>query len=681
MVDKNNDIDLRRLTATIGRMKAAYVASVVVFAAIAAIYCIVRQPQYEVRATIMIEDGPDDAPSGAGGMAAMMKTFSIGGFGASSVDNELQLVNSHDVLMRTAKALSLNRTYYERDGMRKRMLFEDSPIRVDGQESMFDTLTRSMKMRVSLNCESADITVKTGLTGRKVAELKGVTLPAQVKTPYGTLLVSATEAYSGKSQTIDVAIGSYPGAAEFLEKDIAVDKADKLSDAISFEMLYPNRERGMAILNVLMNEYNAKRLNRKHSNADTELRFLDGRIAAIFDELSEAENNIRDFKTRHKAADIKAEAPLIVENALNTRTEMVKAKAESVYLKEVLESLRDGSRSDDLLPVFDNEAYPMIRDYNNMVLEKRQLEKSALQDHPALDAADENLRQMRSSVIKNVEGMLEASTALLKTQSALAVSADARISELPEIERDYVELERDRQLKNSLYMYLVDKRESALLQLYSENTLGFIVDEAYCQLKPSRKKPILIVAVCIMLAIVCPTAAAIFVTLRRKTVSEAIDVAAYGLENNTYVTDGHDTAIATLRDRVSGEGKRSMVFVSGPTAMQTAEWLRDSFESVDMTAAILTPSMAGLPETNDSMRRQGYRTMLSELLSSNAAVVLPVADPDNLQLIKPLIAEKPGLLQSVVIATMPGATKRKSMENIVKDFGRKHTFVAISRRS
>ena len=127
-------------------------------------------------------------------MSAMNKTFTIGCLGASLVDNELQLVNSHDVLMRTAKALSLNRTYYERDGMRKRMLFEDSPIRVDGQESMFDTLTRSMKMRVSLNGESADITVKTGLTGRKVAELKGVTLPAPVKTPYGTLLVSATDA-------------------------------------------------------------------------------------------------------------------------------------------------------------------------------------------------------------------------------------------------------------------------------------------------------------------------------------------------------------------------------------------------------------------------------------------------------------------------------------------------------
>lgn len=104
-------LDLRRFFRTVKKLRWVYVASLVFFLGLAITYCIVKFPQYEVKATLLIEDPAGERGiSGAGGMATMMRTFSVGGFGGSSVNNELQLINSHDVRLSMARAAAVRST-------------------------------------------------------------------------------------------------------------------------------------------------------------------------------------------------------------------------------------------------------------------------------------------------------------------------------------------------------------------------------------------------------------------------------------------------------------------------------------------------------------------------------------------------------------------------------------------
>ena len=49
-----------------------------------------------------------------GGMAGLVRTFSIGGFGSSSIDNELIIVKSNAVKKAVSSRLGLNRTYVKK---------------------------------------------------------------------------------------------------------------------------------------------------------------------------------------------------------------------------------------------------------------------------------------------------------------------------------------------------------------------------------------------------------------------------------------------------------------------------------------------------------------------------------------------------------------------------------------
>lgn len=663
----SDTLDLRRFFRSVSHLRWIYLASFIFFMSLAAIYWSMRQPKYEIYSTILIEDPSGDNAGAAGGMMTMMRTFSVGGFGATSVNNELQLINSHDVLLNTAKILGLNRTYTLRDGMSRQMLYLDSPIAVEASREMLDTLSAGMKITVDIKGDKADIEVTRGRFKRLIAAKENVTLPATIDTPYGPLHIMPTAHFTPEPKTIVVDLGSYEDAADFLTTDIDVSLPDKLADAVSFQMLYPNRDRGRAILNTIMAQYCAKRLERKHATASAQLEFLDGRINSIFGELSEAEQKLQDFKTAHKLVNIGAEAPLLLESSYSGHTEMVKTTAEIDYLREVLAALTNPARGNELLPVFDSQAYPMIKDYNTMLMEKKELERSATPSNPVMDTAEANLAEMRTSVTRNVESMLQAAETLLASQKALVAKADAKLNTIPGVERDYTLLARDRNLKNELYTYLAAQRENTALQLYNQETPGFIIDEAYTSVKPSNKKAYLLIIICFLLAVICPTCLAIWLTWRHRRVTATIDAASAGIESTTVTVDGSRKSINTLRSLImerSGNGPTT-VYVSGDAAGQVIAALREAYGAIGLNSDLLTPSQLNLESDNDSLYVETFRRREAEILgAAPTTLLIEVPNPDRIDELKPLIESRdprrPILLLAYRSGSLPIARLRKT---------------------
>lgn len=647
MSDTTSTIDLRRLSRSIRQLKWVYVASLIFFAALAAAYCLVRQPQYRIMSTLLIEE-PEESQPAVGLLGNMMRSFSFGNLGSSSVDNELMLVNSHEVLVNAARSVGLDVTYTERRGLAKRMLYADSPISVTLPAGMADTLRHSFKMRVSIDGDRVDLKVTRGLLEHRIAQAKGVSLPYTISTPYGPLQLKPTQSFTGRRQTVDVSITGLESAADFLNTDVRVDKAYKLSDAISFEMLYPDRERGMAILNAIMTAYNAKRLNRRHATAAEELSFLDSRIADVFGQLDQTEEKIRDFKEKHSTVDIGAEAPLLVENSLAMRSEMVQAQAESMYLRELIKALQSDGDSFSLLPLFDNQTYPMVKEYNDLIMMRRRMLRSAGEASPDLIDLTSNINDMKRSVLASAENRLKSTQALLSSQSGLAGKAESKIRKLPAIERDYTTLVRDHELKNALFIYLTGKRETAMMQLNSTATPGFVVDEAYTSVKPVHTKEILVCLACLLLALLCPTAVAMIATLRRRNVESPIDLASCGLEHRSVDLAADPGAITSLRDRIVDPlWPKTTVYIAGYAMSELAERLADSVAGIGRSAVILKPES----QSNDELRRDDFCRKIDEARAD--VVIVEVPDTSRLDTLLPQLGESSALILAIRRDSVP----------------------------
>ena len=207
----NNELDLRRFIRGIKKSRLIILLCAVVFLGTGITYWFIAMPQYMSYSKMLIEDS--SLPSGGGGggaksagMASLMRTFSVGGFGSSNTANEEVLINTRQVFLTTVKDLGINRAYIELDGLSKRSLYKETPVIVEAAPETFEKLSGVLVFNMDISGDKADIQVKKSRFS-VVKDIKGIRLPATLKLPQGTFQILRTPHFDGGKHRLRVIVG------------------------------------------------------------------------------------------------------------------------------------------------------------------------------------------------------------------------------------------------------------------------------------------------------------------------------------------------------------------------------------------------------------------------------------------------------------------------------------------
>lgn len=526
---ENDSLDLRRHVRAIKQGKWWFLGSILLFATLTIVYCVRHMPQYDINASLLLEDESETGGSSlkkAGGMAQMMRTFSVGGFGSASIDNEIEIVQSHDVMMRTIRTLGLNRTYLEKKGMLDReILYKTSPVMMEAPDEYFDTLSIGYQVDIHLHRGgTADVAVKKGLLKRTVAQYGNITLPLTVKSPCGNFQLLKGPLYSDtQNRHIIINVAGNASMAEYYAKEVKISQSNKKSDVISLLYADASRERGIDILNTIMKGYNDKRIERKNDKAQEEYDFYVNRINALMGELSDTEGRIESFKRSRDVNVPTMEASAYLQQSARIQMTVDSARNEIRLLEMMLGSI-NSVKGDELIPTFEGMKDENITQYNKMVQERTELEKSAKPNNSAMVELNNKITAAKKAVVRNVEKSISNAKHRADVISSHANQALGRFEQMPGYEREYVNLMRDRELKNELYIFLLQKKENSLLNLTSNVAPSFVIDEAYSATKPNKKKPIIVISLCLLMALLLPLLWVLWRMKRKNTVQNAYDL-------------------------------------------------------------------------------------------------------------------------------------------------------------
>lgn len=627
MSKTDNILDLRRLWRAIRQLRWVYVISMAGFITLAVAYWLVALPQYKASGMLLVEDS--DMSAGAGDMGQMMKTFSVGGFGGAAVDNEMLIMNSHDVAMRVVKNLELNRTYTARIDGEKEVLWGNSPISVEAAPGYFDTLSVALKVVVDiLDNGNADIKVTKGLLGRTVGEAENVTLPATVKTKFGNLQVFKTPEYDKTPYTtVKVSVCSYEVACKQLMKVWLIDVASKLGDAILVEYDAPNRQMGMDVVNAIMGEYNAKRLDRTHSRAAEEVAYYDDAIAKLMVELGDVEKKEVKFLSGEGLFANQETATILAGTAMSNKMDDIQARQTIKYYEKVLDAIDADTKGEEFVPVVDGITDENVKTYNEAIFYKRDLLKSATENNAALQRLNDRISMLRKVMIESSKKSIDKAKNELQALGNVTASATSQLVGVPQKKIEYESLARDKTLKNALYSFLRQSREQSMLQLYSTTSLGFVFEEAYCDLKPNNTKKYIIVIVLLMLGLVCPTCLAVLFMLRHKKITDLMDLAKLGIESQSVIFDGTKVQTNSLRALITEHSELKMIYMAGYdcNGQMVKASLSEALTAIDKKVAVL-PSESD----NDALFGSQWITERDAALALSDYVIMSVPNPDRL---------------------------------------------------
>lgn len=683
---ESNTLDFRRYLREEKRLWWVYALTLAAFFALAIIFLSRTLPQNRADATMLIEASSTDtgasAASRAGGMAGMMRMFSVGGFGSSSVNNEITLLKSLDLAERTVRAADLTTIYIERKGLSKSLLYPETPIRAALPAAVTDTLRKSFMIRTELLPDGrVNATALRKKWFKKIVfdQIKNAELPATLSTPYGEVTLTKGDASAAKpdgTQKIDIVMSGVIPAAYQLWDDMYASIPDKLSNAVKLYFKGPSDAYCEDVLTEYLNQYNQRRIERRTENARDEVKFYDDRIAEIFGSLSDTEAELEKFKSQNNIVAIKEEAELLVGNAIHKTDEIVAAQTAQDYYKLVKNTLTQSESNHTytytLIPVVESLGNPLIGQYNELLIQRQTLAKSAKEGNVALSTLDEQIGTLRESVLKNIDGLLTENAMRLKAMTALKSTAQSRLTKLPEYERKYITLMRDQTLKNELYMFLLQKRENAAMQMASTTTLGFVIDPPHAPLKPAKTRFYTVMGIALAMGLILPSLLALFLLLWRNRIEDPSDLASIGLEERAVLLGNDTTAsLDALRKQVLANQKGNLLLVAAGKEVNADAILNSLKESAERIGRKVT--ILPQPSDNDALLNPAF----TSALPTDTLNIMQLPQPQRLGVLEPLInADKCELL--VILKSQ--AIKRGKLKSLLRGLYADNIITAIVKR-
>ncbi len=459
--------------------------------------------------------------------------------GSSEVDNELYLISSHSIYAEAAKELGLDRKRYIREGIRLlNFKFDDFPLDVTTPAEFSDTTTVELIVKVRMNEDGNADYVKVIDDGSTIAQKKNVSLPVTLNTEYGDFSVEKTADFGSEELpfTFITTISSYHSAAELIDEDINAYLPSKKANVIALEYKTAYPKFGKLLLNTIIERYNARAIRDKNVQGEKTLKFLDGRIALLRDQLGVAERELQSFKEDKGIVDFKAEAQYNMEMKGQVAKELITAETDLEVVKLAREFLSTPGNEYQLVPYTPVSASKqpggndglteMVSQYNKLIIERMSVASNAKSENTTLKRMNEQLDALRANILSTLTKSEESARLVVNEMRSQMNNAESKLGGMPAKEREYVNIERERKLNQEIYLFMLKHREETAIMIANAVSKGIIIDEAYQLREPVNMGKKGILAIALLFGLMLPLVGIYLRRMLRSKVSEREEVEA-----------------------------------------------------------------------------------------------------------------------------------------------------------
>ena len=454
---------------------------------------------------------------------------SLGGAAAGSIDSEKEIILSNTMVTGVVKELGLYTEYRLSKWGKKTLLYQNNPVEVSLDEGHVQWLDNELplyshQIKLTISKDNDGYTVEPTLVeGKEETELPAQTfaqLPAVIKTESGTLTIKANnlpekqaKAYEGSYKLLVTITPPTQVANAYIGRTTFEAPSKKVTNMANISLTGENLMLGIDYVNHLVDAYNKRANDEKNEEARKTDEFVNARLAMVDAELGSSdaawENSKKNFQITTPEVDAQEaltkkseyEAKLV---AIGTELQLHDFLSDYINdpanLYEIIPSgLAGGSSSADgkggsSAGGGGNAA--LISQHNSLVNQRKDLLKSVSEMSPQVQRLNESIKELHPTLklaMKRDRQQLVMQKNVVEREYA---HYSGRIGTAPQMERVLTEIGRQREIKQGVYLLMLQKREETAMELANVTDKGKLIDPPAADPASSKpqKKMVLLVA-------------------------------------------------------------------------------------------------------------------------------------------------------------------------------------------
>lgn len=518
MAQETQEIDIRKWVLKILKNWYWFVLSCLICGAIGVHYYFSHTKKFKVDASLMIRSA-DDTNSMLN--SELMSLMGVGGM--KQTEDEVAILTSRDIIYQVIKDLDLQTEYRKKDGMRWMGQYPHRDLTVVYAPMFMDTTTTGARISIKVRKNDYLVKVKTKRFHKSSHKVTDLTQP--FATCAGEIYFTLNkQPEKGDSYTLR----TFPKllAIDKYKTDITAVPLKKESNIIDISTTTDMPRRAIDFINKEIELYNMDALIDKNIMATNTAAFIEERLQLIENELSVAESEVERYKEEHGIVNLSSEAGLYLSESTEYRKRVSEIETQLNLVQYVGEFVANEQKHNSLIPanlgISDASLVQLISKYNQMILQRMRVQRTATDDNPVVIQMDSQLSMLRDNIVTSINSVRNSLTISKQDLENRYSHVEGQRGDIPSQEREYIKVERQRLLKETLYTYLYRQREENALTLASSVVPAKIIATPQMNPIPVSPRMKIIAILCLFMGCCIPLGIIILYDLFNNKISDDI---------------------------------------------------------------------------------------------------------------------------------------------------------------
>ncbi|MCU0407604.1 MAG: hypothetical protein MUD02_01530, partial [Bacteroidales bacterium] len=250
--------------------------------------------------------------------------------GSKNLDNQMLVLTSRSLVNKTLDELNYDIGYFRRSNFGMLPVYPERPLEVtfSGDRSIVENIAFKFRYK-------GDNRFIVDAESKGVFELHGEALFGDtLRLPGCNLVIHAADKqwlnYKMNRKVYFILHSRRELASDYLKR-LSIEQGSRKGSIIKISIKGKNKEKDLAFLEKFTGIFVNISLDKKNSEANRTIKFIDEQLVGISDSLVITENKLQRFRSQNRIMNLSAQGQAIIDQAMNLEIEKGKLELESNY--------------------------------------------------------------------------------------------------------------------------------------------------------------------------------------------------------------------------------------------------------------------------------------------------------------------------------------------------------------